>query len=112
MGAPYSQPQMSQGGIAYPREMLYPSITIPMEIHITMPYPKATTIPHKLCIILGLKRWEHRKDPQVICHRLGPSQGHHTLCLFWQRWICRTCKKLQMTPPIITYCGCQSCIKY
>ena len=112
MEAPYSQNQMSQGGTVYTGGNFIPSIKILMEIHSTTPYHKATATPCNPCTIWGIRRWEEHRAPQVICHHHGSSQGHPTICLFWQSWIFPNYKSWQMTPSSTNYNGFRSRIKY
>lgn len=111
MQAPYSKHHMGQWGTGYLGGNYIPSLTIPLEIHITVSYTKATTIPCNLCIIFRITWWEDCKDPQVICHYLGPIWGHYRLCLSWQHLMSLNCTNIQMNPSNITYSGCQSHIK-
>ena len=111
-GYPIQKFKWVKGALLILGEILYPSIKIPIEIHTTTPYLKEIAIPHSPCIILGLKWWEEHKAPQVRCHHLGLSWGHHTLYLSWQCWIYLTCANLQMTLSSITYNGFWSHIRY
>jgi len=52
-GNPIHNYKLVKGELLILGALISPNPKIPMEIHITIPYPKAPTIRRNLCIILG-----------------------------------------------------------